>query len=218
MTLFWLKHYIPFRCLAVLFGVTKSSAARIVQDQIESIASKLPMYCDIDNIWNESSPKLFPNCYGIVEGTECQIQVWQESAFSGKKMLYTLKYQAVIGISSCNLLDLYGPVVGSTHDVEVYHRSSISKWLETNNIKVLGDKGYIGCEEVVTPFKRKNKQIPLPEDEQQFNLKLAQFRIRVENHFSYMKKWKVLSNVYRGDLKSHSKIVACCEVLIAIEK
>lgn len=198
--------------------MTKSTVSRIVHEEVERIASMLTDSINIDNFWLESSPKEFPLCYGIIDSTELQIQVWQEHAFSGKKMLFTLKYQAVVGIETGKLLDLFGPVVGSTHDLEVYYKSTFSTWLKSNKVQILGDKGYIGCDNVVTPYKRKNKKQPLPKEQQQYNLKLAQYRIKVENHFSHLKNWKILSNVYRGDLTTHSQIVACCELLLTLEK
>ena len=47
-----------------------------------------------------------------------------------------------------------------------------------------------------------------------YNKQLAQTRIKVENHFSHLKKWKALKNIYRGNLQTHKDIFWCCEILI----
>jgi hypothetical protein len=81
----------------------------------------------------------------------------------------------------------------------------------------LGDKGYIGCDNIVTPYKQKKHQLTLTNNEREYNLNLAH-RIKVENYFCHLKKWKVLSHVYRGSVSVHKIIVLCYIVLINVEK
>lgn len=216
MLLFWLKHYIPFRALGVLFGITKSTACRIIQEELERVGRMIEHYCSIDNFFKETPPAEFSTCYGIIDSTEFEIWSWKDQSFSGKKMKHTLKYQAVVGIDTGTLLHLYGPICGAQHDVEVYYKSYFYNWLQQNNGHVLGDKGYVGCSNIVTPYKKKGQS--LTNVQQQYNLTLAKYRIKVENHFCHLKKWKVLLYPFRGNLKSHSTIVSCCEVLLAFEQ
>jgi hypothetical protein len=57
--------------------------------------------------------------------------------------MHTLKYKAVVGISSGKLLNLAGPFCGSLHDSSIFQNTLISNWLTEKNGFLLGDKGYI---------------------------------------------------------------------------
>jgi len=201
----------------VIFHLSKSQIHLIIQTGIKELSNKAEKYFDLDNSHNETLYSEYPLTIGIVDSTELQIQCWQQKSFSGKKKAFTLKYQVTIGINSGKVLHIFGPKAGSIHDITIYHESQLPQWLCDNSVTVLGDKGYIGCNGVITPFKRRRREIPLTFDQQMFNVALAQKRIKVENHFASLKKWKVLSHIYRGSLESHKDIFLSCELLISLE-
>lgn len=215
--LFWLRYYLPYRTIAVIFHLSKSQIHRIIQSSVQDLAQQGETYFDMENAWDEVRLDDWTTTVGIIDSTEVQIQTWQQRAFSGKKKAFTLKYQVVIGIQTGITLNIFGPILGATHDATIYRKSSVSGWLSDHSVTILGDKGYNGCGGVISPFKRKRKTIPLTLEEQSFNVTLAQQRIRVENHFANLKKWKILSHVYRGSLESHQDIFLCCEILLSLQ-
>jgi hypothetical protein len=73
MLLFWLKHYMPFHALGALFGVLKSTAHRIIHEEMERVANLIHSYVSIDSFFLEVPPQDFSNCYGIIDSTELQI-------------------------------------------------------------------------------------------------------------------------------------------------
>ena len=67
--------------------------------------------------------------------------------------------------------------------------------------------------------KKRRGQIALSAADKDYNRNISRYRIRVENHFAYIKQWKFVSHVFRGkDLSEHWKVYYAAEVLHAISK
>jgi hypothetical protein len=60
--------------------------------------------------------------------------------------------------------------------------------LQQHSGQILGDKGYIGCDNIVIPYKKKKHQLTLANNKREYNLNLASYRIKVENYFCHLKK------------------------------
>lgn len=202
----------------MLFGISKSQTHRVIKEELKKLVSEhLSTLVNINNWVPGDIPPTWPNHIGVVDCTELIIHAWHRNAFSKKKARHTLKYQVVININTGKPLQIFGPFKGSVHDSKVFHKSGLSQWLLDNNVKILGDKAYVGCAGVTAPHKRVDgRRLPAPL--RAYNKKLAQKRILVENHFAHLKKWKVLSYVYRGNIETHQNIFFACEILEAIEK
>jgi hypothetical protein len=95
MLLFWLKHYVPIRTLGALFGVSKTTAHRVVHEKMLKVADMISASIFMDFFYSEVLPIDFINCYGIIDSIEVQIYAWKDQAFSGKKHMHTLKYQVL---------------------------------------------------------------------------------------------------------------------------
>jgi hypothetical protein len=152
---------------------------------------------------------------GIVDCTEIPINTRQTNAFSKKKGCATLKYQAVIHYSTGKPLSVYGPFKGSVHDAKVYEKSDMAQYLLNYNLKLIGDKAYVGSCNVLASIKKNNRFFNKTQ-RKNYNQQLAEVRIRVENHFANLKAWRVVNNVYRGNIKGHYKIFWGCEILECI--
>jgi len=217
MLLIWLRHALPYRTIGVMFGLSKSSVGRILFEEVNGAAAQLHSYVNMNGFMNETPPTDFPTAYGILDGTEMEIQAWKDKAFSGKARTFTLKYQVMIGIATGTVYDIYGPCLGSVHDITMYIKSTLSDVISEAGVFILGDKGYIGAYNIITPHKKKDGA-PLQQWQKNYNHRLAHYRITVENHFSHLKKWKILAHTYRGDIERHKFIVAACEVLLYLEQ
>jgi hypothetical protein len=73
----------------------------------------------------------------------------------------------------------------------------------------------MGSCNVLAPIKKNNRFFNKTQHKN-YNQQLAQVRIRVENHFANLKAWRVVNNVYRGDIEGHYKIFWECEILESI--
>ena len=124
----------------------------------------------------------------------------QHIHFSGKYKKHVVKIQAFSDNLS-NVFHYTGPHLGSIHDMRIYRK----------NIRiipvgafVLGDKAYV-CRDsrslqILTPFKRNSS---ITEEQLRYNETLKPIRIRVEHAFGFLKRFNILSGVYRGRLFYH---------------
>jgi hypothetical protein len=214
LLIFRLRFYMPIRALSVIWLLSKSQIHRILTKQLDNIVNNiLPSWISLDNWKRSDAPPRYPNHIGIIDCTEVYINNWQKNCFSKKKGRQTVKYQVIINADTMRVKHIYGPYKGSRHDSTLFKNSIIPNWLETNNIFLLGDKGYIGCNRVLHPIKKKKFQKRLPLETRKKNLELSQVRIKVENHFARLKQWKALSYCYRGNLNNHGKVFLVCETL-----
>jgi hypothetical protein len=60
----------------------------------------------------------------------------------------------VVHHSTGKPLHIYGPFKGSVHDAKVYEKSEIAGYLLNYNIKLIGEKAYIGSSNVIVPTKK----------------------------------------------------------------
>jgi len=71
----------------------------------------------------------------------------------------------------------------------------------------LGDKGYQGSEQLLTPFKKANKGKLTP-DQEAANAIIATVRITVERTIGRFKNFRCLSTKWRGDHEFHTTVFA----------
>jgi hypothetical protein len=53
MLLFWLKHYVPIRTLGALFGVSKTTAHRVVHEEMLKVADMTSASISMDFFYSE---------------------------------------------------------------------------------------------------------------------------------------------------------------------
>jgi len=94
---------------------------------------------------------------------------------------------------------------GKIHDYTILLQSGVLDFLGTQ--KVLVDSGYQGLQHLhsntAIPFKR-SKNNPLTKGQKMFNRAVSSFRILVENVIGSIKRFRILSDVYRHRRKRFS--------------
>lgn len=158
LLLFWLRHYLPVRALAVIFHLSKSQIHDILMNQLKIVEEHQERWIDLYAWEIEDAPAQFPKHIGVVDCTEVTINNWQRNCFSKKKGHQTLKYQVVINIQNSRVLNVFGPYKGARHDSKVFNDSFISNWLPDHNVHLLGDRAYVGIDHITSPMKRKKGQ------------------------------------------------------------
>jgi hypothetical protein len=159
----------------------------------------------------------------VVDGTDCPIERPNSSKedsrvlkwlrriyYSGRekdnlRSRYAVKYTVAVQISSGKICFLDGPRPGSMNDIRALRESNFLGQLRAQNLDevVIGDKGYEGLPNFLTPFK-KTINHELNGDEEAFNLALAQVRFIVECSIGRMKIFTVLSQRYRKPTSGQS--------------
>lgn len=211
IVLFHLKHYLPIRATAVLFHLKKSSISQIVDDTLSRIVRQLEdKYISMAFRQVNQVPE-FTETFTAIDCTE--VEVWRyldhHGGYSGKKKAFTLKYQLIVGAITGTIHHVYGPEIGSVHDAEILSRSQMDNWFYKHNEYALGDRGYEGCLNIVSPIK--NFGDPLSPAEERYNTNIGHYRNIVERVFGSLKKWHILKRTFRGNLIQHHNVfIACC--------
>ncbi len=103
---------------------------------------------------------------------------------------------------------------GKKHDYDVYkknHPVTPSKQV----VNVI-DLGYLGVEKdfpeqlSALPYKKKRNQQDLSEEEKEYNKIHSKKRIIVEHTISRLKKYRILSDIFRNKLKKYKNIGYSC--------
>lgn len=216
-TLYHLKFYMPLRSVCILFHLSKSFFARIVFSTcgwiVETFGHVINFSHRTENFVSE-----FRRTFCVIDGTE--LECWSygpqnpnnshiDVGYSGKKKSFTIQYQVIVGAVTGEIYHVYGPIYGSVHDSTIYTASAIGTWLFQNHEYILGDRGYQGCLQVLTPHKKNGDQFTQPE--LQHNANVSKYRNIVERVFASLKKWGILRQTYRGNMQHHfSFFMACC--------
>lgn len=212
---FQLKHYMPFRSGCILFGLGKTQYAAVFSQTLRNIVSSFGYLISLRNR-NHDSITEFQSTATVIDCTECT--AWSygprtgwgtDLGYSGKKKMFTLKYQVVVGAKSGTIYDVYGPIYGSVHDARILQQSGFDNFLWKSGEFCLGDRGYQGCLNIISPHKHYGASFTL--SEKKHNQDISRYRDIVERVFCNLKKWTILRNPYRGELDEHFFIfMTCC--------
>ena len=121
----------------------------------------------------------------------------QKYYYSGKKKRHTVKMQAMIHYATEKILST-SFTKSRMHDFKLFKMSM--KALPFKPL-FLGDKSYFGLVKMglpcLIPFKAKQRQ-PLDPYLKHLNLEINRRRIRIEHTFGALKRFKILSSLYRN--------------------
>jgi hypothetical protein len=140
----------------------------------------------------------------------------QKKYYSGKKKRHTLKTE-IIATPSGRILHVSKSYPGRVHDRRIHEEEKIAAFLPKETRQYY-DKGYEGVQfaqpdhDIRLPYKRKSPGRngkgmhgpPLTRGQKQANTLRAKRRIKVEHVFSRMKKFRILSVVYRNAEESYN--------------
>jgi hypothetical protein len=191
----------------VLFGLSKSQYQRILMDTMDYVVRNYKTTISPTVNRRNQRSQHFPNCHLIVDATELQIRVNTQTSYSGKAKMYSVKYQILVELETGKICHVFGPSLGSCHDITMYSNSGVGDWLREVGEYCLGDSGYQGAHRVIVPKKRNRELTP---DEERHNNRIYSLRHTVERTFANLKKWQILRNVYRGDITEHFRVFLCC--------
>ncbi|CAF4592828.1 unnamed protein product [Rotaria sp. Silwood2] len=103
---------------------------------------------------------------------------------------------------------------GSIHDITVLRESGLLEHVE-ESIQIIGDKGYIGEEYVVTPRKKPHGR-ELTQEDKDFNRDINSAKAAIENINQRLKTYAILGGVYRGPVDNFHKITKIIQVIAAL--
>ena len=222
-----------YRSIGHLFGVSKSSVCRCVQDFCKAVCTLLApeivhfpdreklkdMAEYFENRWG------LPQCVGAIDGSHIPIIAPQEyhTDYFNRKGWHFIILQAVMdGKGLFWNVNVGKP--GSLHDARVLRLSTLWDWVgqgglypvSTKNIcgvnvgyYVLGDSAYPLQNWLLKPFPDNGR---LTTEQQTYNKKTSRVRVVVENAFGRLKgRWRCLMKRNDSDIQlTKSMVLTCC--------
>jgi len=174
---------LTFRQVALLFGISKSAANRVV-DHLAPLLALSPV-----------TRKHSPDTVLIVDGTLVPTHDRTMSA-SSKNYRYSVNMQVVIDANTRLVVAVGEPTPGNRNDCRAYTDSGVDQ--QCRGAKVMADGGYQGNSEVIMPYRKpRDGEPPLPQWKDDLNTVHKRVRARVEHAFAHMKSWNILRNCRR---------------------
>ncbi|MGW5572427.1 transposase [Nocardia thailandica] len=165
---------LTMRQLAAVFGVSKSAAARVIEDLGPALALRPRARFGRDAVL-------------IVDGTLVPTRDHKVAAQS-KNYRYSTNHQVVIDADTELVVALGRPLPGNRNDCRAWTESGAAH--ACRNAVVIADGGYQGTG-LIIPHRR-SPGVELPEWKQAHNKSHRKVRARVEHAFARMKTWKIL--------------------------
>jgi hypothetical protein len=218
MLLVYYRLYITYTLAGFLFNLDQSNICRGIQKIEPLIRECVPipqkMYPITKRLQTpEEVEKYFPGFLAFTDCTEQQIprpvdKNRRKIFYSGKKKKHTIKNQITVN-NRGYILHKVGYKKGRKHDYDIYkdHHPITPKQV----VNVI-DLGYLGVETdfpgqlSALPCKRKRNQI-LSQEEIDYNIIHSKKRIVIEHTICRLKKYRILSDVFRNKLRKHNKVL-----------
>ena len=161
----------------------------------------------------EAVEKYFPGFLAFTDCTEQQIprpvdKNRRKIFYSGKKKRHTIKNQVTVN-SRGYILHKIGYKKGRKHDYNVYKKNHPVTPKQVVNVV---DLGYLGVEKdfpeqlSALPYKKKRNQPEISDDEKEYNKNHSRMRIVIEHTICRLKKYRILSDVFRNKLRKYNKV------------
>jgi hypothetical protein len=182
LTTVYYRTNLTFRQIALLFGISKSAANRIV----EHVAPLL--------VLPPASGPPSRDTVLIVDGTLIPTHDRSVSA-SSKNYRYSVNMQVVIDANTRRNVAVGNTVPGNRHDSRAYRDSGVDQ--QCADTHVMADGGYLGNPQVIIPYRKPRKGSDLPEWQEELNTVHKRVRARVEHALAHMKSWNILRNCRR---------------------
>ena len=144
----------------------------------------------------------------VVDATVCPIDrpvKNQGDYYSGKHHIHCQKWECAVRLSDGAFVWVSDRYRGPIHDAAVTHRSGILDLL-VDGERILGDKGYVGFDEILAPLKGRD----LSQMQKFFNHSINVRRVVVERAFGRLKEFMCLRIRWRSELHLQNQAFVVC--------
>jgi len=217
MLLVYYRLYITYTLSGFLFDLDQSTVCRNIQ-KIEPLVMKcLPIPQKIYNMTKrlrtlDEVEQYFPGFLSFIDSTEQQIprpknRRKRNAYYSGKKKRHTVKTQLMVNNHGL-IIHKLGYKKGRRHDYDIYKKNHP---LVPKQVVNVFDLGYLGVENdfperISFLPKRKKRNLDLSAEERYYNNDHSKRRIVIEHTICRLKKYRILSDVFRNNLRKHNKV------------
>jgi hypothetical protein len=218
MLLVYYRLYITYTLAdGFLFDLDQSNICRDIQ-KIESLIRKcIPIPQKIYSLAKrlrtvDEIERYFPGFISFIDSTEQQIprpvnKRRRDSYYSGKKKRHTVKTQFMTNNHDI-ITHKSNHKKGKRHDYDIYKNNHPVTPKEVVNVF---DLGYLGVEkdfpdQISSLPNRKKRSLKLSQKEKKYNLQHAKKRIKIEHTICRLKKYRILSDIFRNKLRKYNKV------------
>ena len=218
MLIVYYRLYITYTLDGFLFDLDQSNICRYIQKVEPLVRNSLPIPQKIYNITKrlrtpDEVEKYFPGFLAFIDSTEQQIprpknKRKRKSYYSGKKKRHTVKNQFMVN-NRGYILDKVAHKEGRRHDYDVYKKD---RPVVPKQVVTVVDLGYLGIEKDFPqqlsslPNRKKRNLLQLSQEQKGYNKNHSKKRIVIEHTICQMKKYRILTDVFRNKLKKHNKV------------
>lgn len=229
LTIIWLRQYPTNELLGYLFGVSDSTASRIlarVLPLLEAAGKDTMRMPDPGRKRRKTLDSLLkdtPELAVIIDTFEQRVQRSKDRGdadahYSGKKKQHTLKSQVAVNEESGEICDVSDSVLGPTADITLLKESGLLERLP-EGVGGIGDLAYVGIAEAhpqglgASP-RRKPRGKDRPPEDIAFNRAFSRRRIKVEHTIGRMRRYQCLSQSDRHHRQNHTPRVRAVAGLV----
>jgi hypothetical protein len=223
----WLRVYPTHAVLAYLFGVSETSARRVLTRTLPVLARagkdtmRMP---DPGKHARRDLPALLQDVPAVAvlvdtfEQPTHRPKRRQRAYYSGKKKRHTLKSQLAVDEESGRVVHVPPSAPGPTADLNLLKRSRLLGCLP-KGVGLIGDKAYIGAAGIrpgvacATP-RRKPRGKPHPPEDRRYNRAVSRRRITVEHTIRRLRVFQALTQVNRHGRTKHEHRVRAVAGLV----
>lgn len=229
LTVIWLRKYPTQEVLGYLFGVSDTSAGRVIKrllpllEQSGRATMKMP---DPGRKKRRQLSDLLadtPELAVVIDTFEQRVQRPQaakqaDKYFSGKKKQHTLKSQVAVDEDSGQVVDVPESVVGPTADINLLEQSGLLNRLPPG-VGGLGDLAYVGIDKLhpdglAAAPRRKPKNKPRPVEDGAYNQAFSRRRIIVEQTIGRLRRYQAITQTDRHHRQYHTQRVVAIAGLV----
>jgi len=184
LVLAYLRKGETFAELAAGFGVGTATAWRYVTETVALLAARAPK---LRQALRDASKA--GHAYLVIDGTLIPIDrvAADRPFYSGKHRKHGMNLQVIAGPDG-DIVWVSGPLPGAVRDLTAARIWGIVRALAASGLVVLGDKGYIGEDDIRTPYRGRNK----PASQKEANRAHARLRAPGERANAQLKSWRIL--------------------------
>lgn len=217
MLLVYYRLYITYTLAGFLFDLDQSNICRDIKKIEKLIRQCLPIPQKIYNITKrlktpEEVEQYFPGFLAFTDSTEQQMPKPVDNKrrklyYSGKKKKHTVKNQLMVNNRGL-IIHKTGYKKGRRHDYNIYKNNHPVTPKQVVNVI---DLGYLGVEndfpEQLSALPCKKKiNCELSVEEKEYNKIHSKRRIVIEHTICRLKKYRIMSDVFKNKLRKHNKV------------
>ncbi len=164
------------------------------------------------SLTTEEVEQYFPGFLAFTDCTEQQIprpidNKRRKVFYSGKKKRHTVKTQIMVNNQGIIIHKLRYKK-GRRHDYDIYKENHPSNPKKVVNVF---DLGYLGVEtdfleQLSTIPNRKKRNLELSQEEKEYNMDHSKKRIVIEHAICRLKKYRIMSEIFRNRLRKYDKV------------